>query len=250
MPDWLLAGAEVPGLGSLVVLVALAGLVYGFAGFGSALIFMPLATTLISPILAVACFSLVALTSAFTVLPGAWRQADRRAALTMLGAALCLTPLGIWVLRTTDVSLLRWAVSAVVLTTLVVLLTGWRYRHAPGLATRLAVGGGVGFLGGSTGLNGPVLVVFQLGGPDDVARTRANTIVVLTLSGLSYVPIMAAQGALPPEAIPLGLILALPYATGSLLGRALFDPARAGLYRGVAYAIIGVAGVVGLPLWS
>ena len=83
-----------------------------------------------------------------------------------------------------------------------------------------------------------------------MARTRANTIVVLTLSGLSYVPIMALQGALPTEAISLGLILALPYAMGSLLGRALFDPGRAGLYSGIAYAIIAVAGVMGLPIWS
>lgn len=250
MPDWLLAGAEVPGLGWLVALTFLSGVVYGFAGFGAALVFMPLATTLISPILAVACFSLVALSSAFTVLPRAWREADRRAALIMLGAALCLTPLGLWVLQTTDITLLRWAVSAVVLATLIVLVTGWRYSSAPGVSTHLAVGGGVGFLGGSTGLNGPVLVAFQLGGPDDVARTRANTIVVLTLSGVSYIPILALQGALPPEAISLGLILFLPYGAGTMLGRALFHPGRAGLYRGAAYAIIGVAGVMGLPLWS
>ena len=136
MPDWLLAGTEVPGLGWLMALTVLAGVVYGFAGFGAALIFMPLATTLIPPILAVACFSVVAMSSVFTVLPQAWRTADRPAAMTMLIAALCLTPLGIWVLRTTDVTILRWAVSAVVLATLLALLTGWRYRRAPGLPTR------------------------------------------------------------------------------------------------------------------
>ena len=190
------------------------------------------------------------MSSVFTVLPQAWRTADRPAAMTMLIAALCLTPLGIWVLRTTDVTILRWAVSAVVLATLLALLTGWRYRRAPGLPTRIAVGSGVGFLGGATGLNGPVLVVFQLGGPDDVARTRANTIVVLTLSGLSFLPFMALQGALPREAISLGLLLFFPYAAGTVLGRALFDPGREGLYRTIAYVIIAAAAVIGLPVWS
>jgi hypothetical protein len=44
--------------------------------------------------------------------------------------------------------------------------------------------------------------------------------------------------------------MAAPYGLGALLGRRLFDPARADLYRRVAYGIIAAAGLIGLPLWS
>lgn len=250
MPDWIAAGLSQPGLPWLMALAVLSGGLYGFAGFGPALIFMPLATIVISPLMAVAGLAVATLGSVLTVLPQAWRRCDRRASLVMLAAAFVALPFGVWVLRTGDPVALRWAVSAVVLTTLVALVTGWRYRQTPGLPAWLAVGGAVGFLGGSVGLNGPAMVLFQLGGPDSVDRIRANTIVVLTVSSMAYVPMIALQGAFPPEALAFGLAMAVPYGLGALVGRWLFDPARADLYRRVAYGIIGAAALIGLPLWS
>jgi len=234
----------------LILTGLVAGLVYGFAGFGAALVFMPVALLVVDPVVAVAGFALAGLGAIATVVPQAWPQADKRAALTMLAAAVLLEPIGVWVLRTTDPMALRWAVSAVVLGTLVALLSGWRYRQSPSLPAWLGVGAGVGFLGGSVGMNGPVLVLFQLGGPDAAARTRANAIVVLSFSTLALLPIMALQGAVTRETILLGLVLLPVYALGAYFGRRLFNPARAGLYRGTAYVLIGGAGIMGLPIWG
>jgi hypothetical protein len=36
---------------------------------------------------------------------------------------------------------------------------------------------------------------------------------------------------------------------GTRIGQALIDPARKGLYRHVAYVMIGAAILLGLPLW-
>ncbi len=228
----------------------LAGLIYGFAGFGAALIFMPVAAALIGPVAAVAVMAIMALGSIFTVLPRAWPQADLRASGIMLGAAVLALPFGVLALRSTDPDLLRWAVSGIVLVTLVAMLAGFRLRRTPGVPAWLAVGAGVGFLGGSTGLNGPVLVLFQLSGSDSAERSRANTIVVLTLSGLALLPVMALQGVLAREAVLAGLALVPIYALGGWIGRRLFDPGRAGLYRSVAYVIVGAAAILGLPVWG
>lgn len=228
----------------------LAGGVYGFAGFGAALIFMPLAVMVVEPVIAVTAISVSALSSFVTLVPRAWKEADRRAVLTMLGAAFCFVPLGVWVLRVSDPVILRWAVSVIAMITLAALVAGWRYQRAPGVPAWLAVGSGVGFLGGSTGLNGPLLILFQLGGQDEVARTRANTILVLTLSSLSYLPIMALQGAVTREGLVAGAAQLLPYGVGALIGRQLFNPGRERLYRNVAYLIIGLAVLLGLPIWG
>lgn len=248
MPDLLLAGWETPGLPWIMAVSALAGLVYGFAGFGSALIFMPLATLFLAPPLAVGAFSLSSLASLVTLVPDALRVADLRATGVMLATAVVALFPGIWVLTTLPVTWLQWAVSLTVLATLLALIAGWRYTRRPGVPAWIGVGAGVGFLGGATGLNGPVVVLFQLGGQDAAVRSRANTVVVLTLSSLAMLPVMALQGALPAGAVGLGLLLVLPYALGTLIGRALFTPARGALYRVVAYAIIGAAGVLGLPI--
>lgn len=250
MPDLLPAGLDLPGLLAVLGVAGLAGVVYGYAGFGSALIFMPLATLFVAPAVAVGAFALSALASAGTVLPEALRKADRRAAFTILGAAVLASFPGVFVLRETAPDILGWAVSAVVLVTLAALMMGLRFTATPGLRSWLGVGAGVGFLGGATGLNGPMVVLFQLAGRDGPDRARANTIVVLTLSSLSFLPVMAAMGALPVGAVPLGLALLIPYALGTWAGRRLFDPTRVGLYRAIAYVVIGAAAILGLPIWT
>jgi len=238
----------IDGLPVLLLATLIAGLVYGFAGFGAALVFMPIGVRFLDPVTAVAAFQVSALASLFSVVPQAWGQADRRAAGVMLGASILAAPFGIWILRTGDPAGLRWAVSLVVLGTLAALVMGWRSTRVPGVRSWLGVGAGVGFLGGSVGLNGPVLILFQLAGADPVARSRANTIIVLTLSSLALLPLMALQGALTPHAVLLGAVLFVPYLVGGWAGRRLFSPGLAGLYRRGAYVIIGVAGLMGLPI--
>lgn len=227
-----------------------AGVVYGFAGFGAALIFMPLAVMVVDPVVAVVAMSVSALASLVTLVPKAWQQADKRAALIMLGAALAFIPLGQLVLMRGDIAALRWAVCLLALLTLALLLSGFRYQQRPGVPAWLAVGSGVGFMGGSTGMNGPLLILFQLGGPEEITRLRATTIVVLTCSGLAYLPFLALNGALVQHNLILGGAQILPYGFGTLIGQRLFRPGLDITYRRVAYVMIGLSAVLGLPLWT
>ncbi|MEM6727107.1 MAG: sulfite exporter TauE/SafE family protein [Pseudomonadota bacterium] len=239
-----------PGLTWVLLAVLVAGLVYGFAGFGAALIFLPVANIFVEPVIAVAAFSLSAIISFLTVVPRAWREADRTATIQLILASLLGIPLGLWALATLDAELIRWAVLSVVGFTLVVLLLGWRRTARERLSSRLAIGVTTGAVGGATGLNGPVLVLFQLSSSDGAARSRANTLCFLTLSSLLMLPAMALGGLLAREALALGALMLIPYGVGSLMGQALFDPAREVLYRRVAYAIIAVALIAGLPIWE
>ncbi|MEL6609861.1 MAG: sulfite exporter TauE/SafE family protein [Pseudomonadota bacterium] len=250
MPDGLLLALETPGLWAVVGASILAGLVYGFAGFGAMLVYMPIATIFIEPALAVAAASLSALISLVTVVPRAWNEADRAASLQLVGFSLLGMPVGLWALTTWDPVVLRWCVLAVVTFTLMALLAGWRRKTRETLPTRGAVGLATGTVGAATGLNGPVLVLFQLSSSDAAERSRANTIIFLTLNSILLLPVMWLTGALPPEAVWLGLILLMPYGAASLAGQALFTPDRAGLYRTVAYVVIAAAIVMGLPVWS
>ena len=106
----------------ILAVTVVAGMVYGFAGFGAALVFMPVATVFIPVDMAVAAFAVSALALFMTVVPGAWQQADRRAVLFMIGVATITLPIGLWVLRTSEVTVMRWAVLAVTTGTLIALL--------------------------------------------------------------------------------------------------------------------------------
>ena len=239
-----------PGLGWLALTAAIAGVVFGYAGFGTALIFMPVATVFLPPRVAVACLEIMTLSSLVVIVPPAWAVCDRRATAGMIGVALVFIPAGVLVLRVADPDFLRWAVTGLATVTLAALLLGWRRRGADTTPARLGVAAAAGFTGGATGLNGPVLVLFHLSGRAGAATIRANSAVFLVVTGAAVLPVMVAQGLVSWADAALGLLLFGPYALGSLVGRAVFRPERDGLYRGIAYAIIGGAILVGLPVWG
>ena len=249
MPEALASALAAPGLGWIALAAFVAGAVYGFAGFGAALVFMPVALIWLTPAEAVGAIAVCASSSALTVLPGALRGCRPRAVWPMLAAAAVTMPFGVLVLRHADPEALRLAVALIVLGTLAALVAGWRLRTPPTALTRAAVGAGAGGMGAATGLNGPVVILFNLAGSDPADVVRADTIVFLTLTSLYLIPLLVLQGALGPHGAWIGALLFPAYGLGSLAGRASFRPGQELLYRRVAYALIAFAGIAGLPVW-
>lgn len=250
MPDLLVQALQTPGLPWLIVIVFVAGVVYGFAGFGAGLIYMPFATRLLPIEVAVVAFAFSALSSLFTVLPRAWPLIDRRAVALMVVCSALSASAGIWILRVGDATWLRWGVVGVTGATLMALMCGWKIRAAPTVRTRAGVGLAAGFVGGATGLTGPIMIMFQLVGRDSVAVSRATTLVFLTATGVLLLPLLAVQGLVSGAALWLGVLFAVPYAVGTRLGQALFQPTRERLYRSAAYILIATSIAFGLPLWD
>jgi len=250
MPDGLSDVLAMPGVGWVCLASLLAGLVYGFAGFGAALIFMPLAVIFLPAPLAIAAFSLSALASLFTVIPKAWAAADRRQTLLMVAVSLMTMPLGIALLRLAPEVTIRTAVCVLTLITLAALLAGWKVPLRGGTPLRLSVGALAGITGGSTGLNGPPVILFNLGSDQPVAVTRGNLACFLTFNGLLLMPMLWLQGMVDARVLWLGGLMLIPYAIGTKTGALIFRPSHTGFYKTIAYGLIGAAGVMGLPLWE
>ncbi|MEL6700835.1 MAG: TSUP family transporter, partial [Pseudomonadota bacterium] len=92
---------------------ALAGLVRGFSGFGTAMIFLPVAGRVLGPFEAIVALIVMDIIGPIPLIPRAWRDADKRA-LGWLVGAMCLTlPIGLAVLSVAPEVLFRWLVSLV-----------------------------------------------------------------------------------------------------------------------------------------
>ncbi|MBY4895124.1 sulfite exporter TauE/SafE family protein [Rhodobacteraceae bacterium N5(2021)] len=250
MPEALALALATPGLLWVCAAACLSGLVYGFAGFGSALVFMPLAVIFLPPPLAIAAFSLSALASLFTMIPKAWPKADQRQTILMVAASLVTMPLGVALLRWTPEVTIRACVCGLTLLTLAALVAGWKVPLRGGTPLRAAVGAMSGITGGSTGLNGPPVILFNLGTDQPVEVTRANLACFLTFNALFLMPMMYIQGAIDGFAVWVGALMLLPYAAGTMIGTALFRPEAAGVYKTAAYILIALAGIMGLPIWG
>ena len=62
--------------------------------------------------------------------------------------------------------------------------------------------------------------------------------------------IFLLQGLLALLQFVIELFLAIPYTLGGLLGQRLFNPQKELLYRRIAYGLIAISALMGLPVWS
>jgi hypothetical protein len=238
-----------PGLAVLIGTMALAGLVRGFAGFGTSLIFVPVAGIYLPPAQMVALIMLTGLASSGALVPRAWREGDPREVGWLTGAACVTVPFGLWALARMEADLLRWIASLACAGTLAALVMGWRYRGTVGRPGLMAIGAGAGFIGGLTALTGPLVILFYLAGSRAASVVRANTILFLAALDVVIVGLLSAQGRITSVTLWLAALLAAPYLVATLTGQRLFTPAREGLYRRLAYGVIGAAVLYGLPVW-
>ncbi|MEM9232431.1 MAG: sulfite exporter TauE/SafE family protein [Pseudomonadota bacterium] len=250
MPDTLAQALAMPGLGWLSVTIAIAGLVRGFTGFGTALIVVPVAGIFLAPHEVIVVIALTGIASTFVLLPRAFRQADSADVSVLILAALVMAPLGFWLMARLDDVLVRWCVAIVAGGTLLALVTGWRYAGRVTRNKLVPVGGAAGIIGGMTGLTGPAVILFYLTGQATAQTIRANTI--LFLAGLDVVLLanLFFRDLVTGALIFYAALLAVPYFITSLIGQALFHPDYERSYRALAYSVIALAVVTGLPVWE
>lgn len=250
MPETLAGALQTPGLGWLFAIVFIAGTVRGFAGFGGALIAVPLASFFISPVWALTLAMVMDVTGALPLLPRAVRDgAPRSVAQMVLGCALLL-PVGVWLLLSVEPLIFRWVVSLVALGLIVLLASGWRHDWRLRWPGRMAIGGASGILGGFSGLPGPPVILAYLAGNIPPARVRGDTLLYLLCFDLLLGVVFALRGVLEGPALWLGFVLVVPNVAGNLIGAWLFDPAHVVLYRRLAYAIIAATAVMSMPIWG
>lgn len=239
-----------PGLEVMLAAVLVSGIVYGFAGFGAALIAIPVLTRYVEPEVAVIAFGLAGLGGVVTLLPRVWPQADRPATLWMLAAAAVTAPPALWVLANAEPHALRWAICAAAAVALLGVVTGWRLRLGSGPAPRLALGAATGAVGGATGLTGPVVILTSLASGEASGRMRANLAAFLGSLNLVFLPTLALLGAFSMRAVLLGALFLPLYVLGTEIGHRLFRPGRERSYRALACLVVAGSIAMGLPVFD
>jgi uncharacterized membrane protein YfcA len=148
---------------AICAIALVSGTARGFSGFGSALIFMPLASSMAAPRLVAALLLIIDFVAALPLAPNAWKQADRKATAVMVFGALIGAPIGTWFLSRLDPVTTRWIISAFVFALLMLLLSGWRYRGKDHAALAVGIGGLSGFCSGLAQTGGPPIVGYSAG---------------------------------------------------------------------------------------
>ena len=233
-----------------VAIATLSGLLRGFSGFGSALIYIPLISAVYAPRIAAATMLLIdfAGSTPFSIreLPRCkWREVGP----VVLSAAAAI-PVGSLALILVDPSVLRWAISAMVGILLLILASGWRYHGKPTLPVMALVGASSGLGSGAVQIAGPPVIIFWLGGRQDAATVRANLMVFFMAMNVVGCVTYVAQGLISRDVVVLSLALGPPFLVAFWVGARFFHAASDTTYRWIAYGIVALAALVSLPLFD
>jgi uncharacterized protein len=251
--DSLLASFELPTLTIVALLVltaAVAGLARGFSGFGAALIFVPVASTLVGPKLAA---PLLLITDAIVAAPmvwSNWHRADRREVSLMGMGCLVGIPLGTVILAQLDPLSLHWGVVMMVASMLVLLLSGWRYRGPQSSPVSVGVGAMSGVFSGIAQIGGPPVVAYWLGLNREPVTMRASTILFFALGSAIAAVTYSIGGLITHAVLVLSLVLVPSYSGGLILGSRLFGLAAPETFRRICFMLIALALVISLPIWQ
>jgi uncharacterized protein len=232
---------------AICIIAFISGTARGFSGFGSALIFMPLASSLAAPRLIAALLLIIDFIGSLPLLPNAWRHADRKATAVIVAGALVGVPVGTWFLTRLDPVTTRWIISGFVAALLLLLLSGWRYRGEDHATLSVGIGALSGFCSGLAQTGGPPIVGYWLGRPIASDIARANIILFFAAADFFSVVSYAVGGLLSQDASLFSLVVGPVYAIGIRFGTLLFGRASEKLFRGICYALIALAVLFGLP---
>lgn len=233
-----------------VGIAALAGLVRGFSGFGSALIYMPLVSAVYGPRVAAPTLLLIDTICSLPFAIHAMPHCNWREVTPVTIAGVVALPLGVAALVYVDPLALRWFIAALILVALGSLAAGWRYHGKPTIGASFIVGAFAGFGAGAVQIGAPPLLVYWLGGQNSAATVRANIMVYFIMQGALTIVAYIYGALFTTQTVVLSLLLGLPFAILLAAGACWFHGTSDQLYRRVAYIIIGIAGLISLPLFD
>jgi uncharacterized membrane protein YfcA len=247
MTAFIPAGVSFNAAIAICAVAFVSGTARGFSGFGSALIFMPLASSMAAPRLVAALLLIIDFVAAAPLLPNAWQKADRRATAIMVAGALVGVPIGTYFLSRLEPVTTRWIISVFVFALLLLLLSGWRYRGKDHVPITVGIGGLSGFCSGLAQTGGPPIVGYWLGRPIPSVIARANILLFFGASDFFSAVSYAATGLITLDAIKFALVVGPVYGIGVWFGASLFGKASETVFRAICYALIAAAVIFGLP---
>ena len=238
------------GLVWIAIGTLIAGLVRGFAGFGTGMIYLPVASQFLGPIEAMVTLVFVDCLGPLVAIPRAVRESDWPDLRTLLIGLLIGMPFGIWLLLSIPAETFRLSISIVSLLLLAALIFGVRYTGRLSRNKVFGVGGAAGVLGGAVGLPGPPVILFYMASTHPAHVIRATTMLFLFSFEIILLGMLGFKGLLTLSGMIIGLTLVPAMLIGTLIGTWLFNPEYEKIYRIAAYIVIAVSAIRGLPIWG
>ena len=210
-----------------------AGLMRGFAGFGSGMLMAPFFIQLFGPVDTVVLIIGLEIVATVQLLPSVYRHIDWSLVLPMGGVAALTMPVGTWLLLTLDTQVVSNCVGVIIIGFCLALTSGWRYRGPKPLLLTSAIGA----------LSGVLMALTSLGNPVSI---RANFTVYFAVTLAALIAWMSSQSLFAMDAVRSLLVLLPVFVAGAVAGTRGFRASNDVLYRRVTLTVLYLAGLFAL----
>lgn len=230
----------------LTVLIALfGGIVAATAGFGFSLVAAPPLLLMYEPVQVTAMLLILALATRWMLLLDSWRSTKVRTIGAMLPTAWLGIGLGILVVRAVEPDYIKLLASTVVIVAALLLMRGWRPKHANAPAAGPFAGLLSGILSPTTGMDGTP-IVFLLSSRDyDIPSFRSTITVYYYLLIPVTILALVQQGLLGREDVVRSLAVVPPVVIGTFIGQRLVKHLSIEHFRRIVFGLLLVSGIVG-----
>lgn len=199
-----------------------ASFVRGLAGFGMAILLVPVLGLAVAPAAAVVVSNWLAVMIGLVGIR-AVVGASEPSVLPIAGLAVVATPLGVWLLIVTDPGLARLLIALIALGSFGLMLLPKKpadHVHQPGLTGATGIAAGV--LAGFAGMPGPPVVPYYLGRRIAPALARASMMTIFLATSMSGVAAALALGLATWRDLWLAMALFPVAVLGNWLGNKAF----------------------------
>jgi uncharacterized membrane protein YfcA len=239
------------GLTFLQLTVALAAtltaaFVRGLAGFGLAILLVPVLGLAISPREAVVVANWLGLLIGLVGLKKIL-GASEQSALQIGAMAVVATPAGVWLLAVTDPALARLAIALIAFGSFILVLLPKRpAHHVPSMTETGATGLLSGLLTGFAGMPGPPVVPYYLRRAIPAQLARASMMTVFLITSVAGVVAATALGVATLREPLLAAMLFPAVLLGNWLGNHAFGKISDRAWRGFTGGVLALSALAAL----
>lgn len=242
----MLAGLTPEQLAVALAAALAAAFVRGLAGFGMAILLVPVLGLAIPPSEAVVVGNLLGVFIGLVGIRAIIGQSER-SALHISALAVLATPLGVWLLSVTDPALARLLIALVALGAFVLVLLPKRpAHHLPGRLETGATGLTSGILTGFAGMPGPPVVPYYLRRAIPAQLARASMLTIFLATSIAGSLSALALGVATIREPILAALLYPAVLLGNWLGTLAFGRVSELAWRSFTGAVLGMAALAAL----
>ncbi len=226
-----------------------AAVVRGLAGFGMAILLMPVLALALDPVHAVLVANALGVMIGLVELRHLIGHSERSA--WIIGGFIMLsTPAGLWLLEATDPALARLVIAMIALLAFAAIFLPRRSSTAPGMFATAGVGTVAGLLTGFAGMPGPPVVPYYVGRELPREVVKASMLLVFTIASVSGSLAGIALGHFDLSIAWLAIVLFPAILLGNWLGEKASDAIGDATWRFLVAVILGGTAISALARLS